>query len=355
MQGTVAGLDETQLVSFLEAVYALELDDRNWLKRVLSAMSDLCGNEQHYVGFFYDASNVEDFKLWNAAIPRAPEELAQAFGLFQAVVKNPAFVSTTFRNLHVGSARRTGMPYMRAVLAERERTGWGDIFNINGIDPSGVGCNVAIGARVTEYVPPLSDMVVYRRLASHLAAAFRARRRLGVSQLDGDVDHKPASGLDGAEAILDDQGRFVHAVGEATSRLAQEQIRSSAASIDSLRTKKARGAGRSGLEHWHPLTGARWTLLDSFEEGGRRYVVARENQAQVDGLAQLTDRERQIVLHAALGLTNKHIAYSLGISDTTVRVLIARAANRLGLRTRRELLRHPALQEVGQKLDDTDD
>lgn len=355
MQGTVAGLDETQLVSFLEAVYALELDDRTWLERVLGALSELCGREHHYVGFFYDASNVEDFKLWNLSIPGAPEELTQAFGLFQAVVKNPTFVSTTFRSLHVGSVRRTGMPYMRAVLAERERTGWGDIFNINGIDPSGVGCNVTIGARAPEYVPSQADMTVYRRLASHLAAAFRARRRLGVSQLGGNVDHKPHFGLDGAEAILDDQGRFVHAVGEATGKLAQEQIRSTATSLDALRHKKARRAGRSALEHWHPLTGARWTLLDSFEEGGRRYVVARENQAHVDGLAELTDRERQIVLHAALGLTNKHIAYALGISDTTVRVLMARAANRLGLRTRRELLRHPALQEIRQEPNATGD
>jgi len=348
----VETLDETQLVSFLEAVYALELDDRSWLDKVLWALSTLCGRDNHYVGFFYDASNVDDFKLWNVSLPSAPAELGEAFGLFQGVVQNPAFVTTTFRSLHVGSARRTAMPYMAPVLAARERSGWGDIFNINGIDPSGVGCIVTVGIRAPEYAPPAADLVVYKRLASHLAAAFRVRRRLGVSQVGGAVDRKPASGLEGAEAIVDADGRIVHAIGPATAKVAQERIRSSAAAIDAARGKGARGAGRSGLEHWHPLTSARWTLVDSFEESGQRYVVARENQAHSESFGALTDRERQIVLHAAMGFTNKQIAYALGISDTTVRVLMARAANRMGMRTRRELLLHPALQEIRQNPSD---
>ena len=342
------GLDEAELVSFLEAVYALELDDRSWLEQVMWALSGLCGRDEHYVGFFYDASKVDDFKLWNVSIPNQSPELAEAFGAFQSVIRIPAFVSTTFRSLHVGSARRTGMPYMAPVFAARERSGWGDIFNINAIDPSGIGCNITIGTRQHEFVPSPADMAVFRRLSSHLAAAFRVRRQLGVARVGGDTEQKPESGLTGAEAILDGSGQFVHAVGPATAKVAQERIRTSAAAIDGARAKSARRAGRSGLERWHPLTSARWTLVDSFEENGRRYVVARENQAHAEGFTTLTDRERQIVLHAALGFTNKQIAYALGISDTTVRVLMARAANRLGLRTRRELLLHPALQQIRQ-------
>jgi DNA-binding NarL/FixJ family response regulator len=342
----VEGLDETELVSFLEAVYALELDDRSWLDKVLFALSGLYGPEHHYVGFFYDASNVDDFKLWNVCMPTAPPELMESFGVFQGLAQNRAFVSTTFRSLHVGSARRTGMPYMAPVLEARQRSGWGDIFNINGMDPSGIGCNVTIGSRLHEFAPGPADLAVYKRLASHVAAAFRVRRRLGVSVVDGAVDRKPDSGVAGAEAILDANGHFVHAAGPATSKTAQERIRSTAASIDAVRSKNARASGRSALEQWHPLTSARWTLVDSFEENGRRYVVARENQAHAEGFAALTDRERQIVLHAALGFTNKQIAYALGISDTTVRVLMARAASRLGVRRRRELLQHPALQEI---------
>ncbi|HEX3777624.1 MAG TPA: LuxR C-terminal-related transcriptional regulator [Polyangiaceae bacterium] len=339
-------LDDTQLVSFLEAVYALELDDRSWLDGILSALRALCGDDHSYVGFFYDASDVADLKIWNVAVQNTPPESMEAFQVFREISKNPTFVRTTFRSLPVGSARRTAMPYLAPVFAVREKHGWGDIFNINGIDPSGVGCDVTIGTRARECVPSASDVLVYKRLANHLAAAFRLRRRLGVAQVDGAIDLKPVQRIDDAEAILDERGKFVHATGAAAGKLAQERIKSSMSAIDAQRNETTRNAGRSALDHWHPLTGARWTLVDSFQENGRRYLVARENQAHGGGFDALTDRERQIVLHAALGFSNKEIAYTLGISDTTVRVLIARAAGRLGLKSRRQLLLHPALQEL---------
>jgi DNA-binding NarL/FixJ family response regulator len=55
-------------------------------------------------------------------------------------------------------------------------------------------------------------------------------------------------------------------------------------------------------------------------------------------LELLTAREREIVERALLGSENKCIAYDLGLSDSTVRVLMSRAAIKLGVRTRRELL-----------------
>jgi len=53
-------------------------------------------------------------------------------------------------------------------------------------------------------------------------------------------------------------------------------------------------------------------------------------------------------VHATLGMTNKQIAYALGISDATVRVLMARAAKRFGVRSRKELLAHPIVNEARQ-------
>ena len=86
------------------------------------------------------------------------------------------------------------------------------------------------------------------------------------------------------------------------------------------------------------MVSARWTLVDQFESGGQRYVVARENAPRAMGPALLTQRENQVVSLAALGRTNKVIAYELGLAYATVRVLMGRACAKLGASTRSELL-----------------
>jgi DNA-binding CsgD family transcriptional regulator len=86
--------------------------------------------------------------------------------------------------------------------------------------------------------------------------------------------------------------------------------------------------------------------VNSFEQEGVRYVVLCEEGVDTRSLLVLTQREREIVAHAASGSTNKEIAQQLGISDATVRVLMSRAANRLGVRRRKELLAHPALRDL---------
>ncbi len=335
-------LDEGGLVPLLEAIYAVEADDRAWLSGVLSAIAEACGVHHSYLGYFYDASDMQTLDVWNVCTTHFPPELEEGFRAWRGMV-NPALMRKTFRSLHVGSTRRTGLPYQAPLLALRERVGWGDIFNVNGLDPSGIGCVVTIGTREREFTPARGEMVAYKRIAHHLAAAFRCRRRLGVMTPANEASVSPDHGA--AEAILDERGRFCHAEGEATPKSARERIRSAAAAIESARTKK-RKSGQWALARWHPLVSARWTLVQTFETDGKRYVVARENQSHAGGVEALTERERQVVLQAILGFTNKEIAYSLGISDSTVRVLFARAARRIGVRSREAVLAHPSLQQL---------
>jgi DNA-binding NarL/FixJ family response regulator len=81
-------------------------------------------------------------------------------------------------------------------------------------------------------------------------------------------------------------------------------------------------------------------LLDHFETGGKRYIVARFNEAvEANILEQLSPRERQVVAYVALGHANKVIAYELGLSPSTVAVLITRASRKLRVRSRAELAR----------------
>jgi DNA-binding NarL/FixJ family response regulator len=83
---------------------------------------------------------------------------------------------------------------------------------------------------------------------------------------------------------------------------------------------------------------AKWTLLDQFERDGKQYLVAVRDDAACGGLALLSSRERQVVAFAARGLSNKVVGFELGISTSTVGVLLSRASAKLGVRSRRELL-----------------
>jgi DNA-binding CsgD family transcriptional regulator len=56
-----------------------------------------------------------------------------------------------------------------------------------------------------------------------------------------------------------------------------------------------------------------------------------------DLLDRLTQRERQVVALYRLGAGSKLIAHELGIADATVRVLLGRAARRLGVNRPRAL------------------
>jgi DNA-binding CsgD family transcriptional regulator len=279
---------------------------------------------------------VEDFKLWNLARAQSvAPELESSWGIFRSLCE-PAFVRSTFRSLYLGSARRTAMPFLKPVLEDRAKNGWGDFFYINGLDPSGLGCLLTLGGREPEFRLSSEESGIFRRLAAHLGAAFRCRRRLAPGRSE-----RPTTG---AEAVLDPSGRVIHAEGAARGE--HRWLASKALAIEAARTKSKRREGLRALDLWRPLNQARWTLVDSFEENGRRYIVARENQAEARSFSDLTDRERQIVVHASLGMTNKQIAYALGISDATVRVLMARAAKRFGVRSRKELLAHPIMNEA---------
>lgn len=335
-------MNEGVLVELLEAIYALELSDESWLDQTLAATRRLCGPEHTYLGYFYDASSPDGFRPWNVRSLDLPTEVDESFRAAQLEI-GPELLMATLGSQHVGSIRRTGMPYVAPLLSARERVGWGDIFSVNGLDPSGIGCLVTIGTREREFAPPARELGIYGRIAHHVATAFRCRRRLGISR----VPRAAAGESENTrpDAVLDVEGRVVHAEGEAAGKTARERLRDAALSIRRLRTED-RGAGRTALDVWRPLVRARWTLVDSFEENGRRYVVAHENRALSAYTDLLTDRERQVVSEAALGFSNKEIAYALGISDSTVRVLIARAAARLGVRSRSELLSHPSVREL---------
>jgi DNA-binding NarL/FixJ family response regulator len=98
------------------------------------------------------------------------------------------------------------------------------------------------------------------------------------------------------------------------------------------------------LAVWRALH-SRWRVIEAYNEGGRRFVIARvEGPSVADVLDERLDpslslRERQVACLAALGHTNKHIGHALAIATSTVATHLRHALLKLGARSRADLAR----------------
>jgi DNA-binding CsgD family transcriptional regulator len=166
------------------------------------------------------------------------------------------------------------------------------------------------------------------RLATHIGAGLRLRRRLEAAER--------ARRLDEAEAILTPSGKLEHAAGPAQAKGASQALASATRALDRARGRLRRADPDEAVALWRTLVSGRWSLIDHFDHDGRRYVVAHRNQmldARVT-LAALSDRERQAAMLAALGHGNKLIAYELGVSLSAVASYLSRASTKLGASSR---------------------
>lgn len=210
------------------------------------------------------------------------------------------------------------------------RFGMYDSIWITAAEPSGRGIGFHAGRKQVKWASP-SQKKRWGRVAAHLSTAVRLRY--------ANRPRDPSYAGEAGEAVLDPQGRVHDASGTARTPAARELLRRAVLALEESRGPLRKTDPDASLEARKALVSGRWSLLDRVEYGGRRYIIARENPPGAPGPAALSPRERQVLAYAKLGHHNKLIAYELGIADSTVRVLLARAAAKLGVRTRDALLR----------------
>jgi DNA-binding CsgD family transcriptional regulator len=171
-----------------------------------------------------------------------------------------------------------------------------------------------------------ADAHIWKRLALHLGAGIRLQRQAGT------LDDREV------EAVLSPDGTLVHAHPEHTDPTSREQLREATRQLDRIRARGGRDDVYGSLETWQGLLLGRWSLVDHFDSDGRRFLVARRNDPDAPAPRQLTRRQGQVVFYASLGFANKHIGYVLGLAETTVATHLSLAIDKLGLRTREELI-----------------
>jgi DNA-binding CsgD family transcriptional regulator len=312
------------LVEILEACYRVEDDIDGWMKAIGEAVDAHLGYGLGTIAIRYCIAEDLGFQPLAMVPANMPLERVTAIQRAAAVL-TPGYVKATFASLPAAMARSAGSAEVRdeatQVFREHfEPHGWHDVAVINGLDPTQHGLYLgAFMAKRGTMTPVLRTR--WSRIAAHVAAANRLRTQLSASEL---------LSADSAEAVLTPSGRIEHASGDAKLPAARDTLADGVRIVDRARGKLRRTDPDLALAEWRALLAARWTLVDHVERDGKRYVLARRNAPVPSGLDALTARERQALGFAQLGHTNKLIAYEMGISASTVAVLLFRAAKKLG-------------------------
>ncbi|CAN5582530.1 hypothetical protein BH09MYX1_BH09MYX1_44230 [soil metagenome] len=182
---------------------------------------------------------------------------------------------------------------------------------------------------------PHDERRVLGMVGAHLGAALRLRA-LAPAEAEADT-----------EAVLTTDGKVVHAVGVAKTRRARESLTSAV-----LRSERARGKLRrvdavEATALWTALAAGRWSILESTESDGKRFLLARKNKQSTPDILELSRDESDVVWLAVEGHSQKYIAYELGFSIAVVARRLHSAMRKLRVDSRRELL-----QKLGVPTDD---
>ena len=319
--------DAVSLLDCLSAGYRLDLDDAAYVKNLTAEAARLMDRGLGVLVYTYDASDVSNPTIDHLGTSDAfdPSWLPRYHAAFTELGESDDPTKPTgfaaWGTMTCGQASQVrGM--QRYLPAFAHIGGAQDTFAVNALDASGCGLWLGAPMRDTTKVDAETKLL-FSRLAAHLTAAVRMRRT-------------HARAPDAPAAVISVEGKLLHAHDHATYA-SKEQLARAARAFEHARTRAARQDVERTTRGWRPLVESTWTLLDEFDRDGRRFIVAVDNRPPTSApRGALSEREHQVLTHAVLGHTNKEIAYELGLSDATVRVLVHRAARKLGVATRTE-------------------
>jgi DNA-binding CsgD family transcriptional regulator len=320
--------NSTDLVRILEATYEVDQPREDWLRGVMHAAQQPLGQRAGIAGVLYDVSEETLRTEAMLGLDLAPGWLEMGAEMHGSPALAPG-IAEGYRKVLCGTLQ---MPTLDAVTTEQvyryyRRFGYEDGIYLNGMDTSGVG-SALFWFSSTQVALSTRARAILSRVATHLATGYRLQRRLA----EGSGARAPV------EAILKPSGKVDHAERAAQSKESRSSL-TEAVKLREWARGRARRDDARAVSAWQGLVTARWTLVDTFESEGRRYVHAHENAPVVPSPEALSIRERQVASLAALGRSNKLIAYELGLAHSTVRVLLSRAAAKLGVASRSDLVR----------------
>jgi DNA-binding CsgD family transcriptional regulator len=324
-------------VGVLEAVHAADANAGAWLAGVACACADLLGRERPMIATYVEPDDERGVRL-SAVLQRSSD--ADICGFVREVTPQLSaedFARTygspqIFESLRV-RAGRTYTPSHWLFTAFRQRFGVDDFDLLRVVAPAGQGVMIGAG-REGGGRPSRREKARWARLAPHVAGGLRLRAAIARERPAEPVLERSA-----VEAVLDPGGGVVAATGLARPRAAREELRTAARAIERARSSAGRRDPERAIEGWQALVAGRWALIDVFDSDGRRFIIARENRPRPAALVPLTRRELDVLELIQRGLSNKRVALTLGLSESTVSEHLMRAREKLGARSAVELAR----------------
>ncbi|MEO6602860.1 MAG: helix-turn-helix transcriptional regulator, partial [Polyangiaceae bacterium] len=151
------------------------------------------------------------------------------------------------------------------------------------------------------------------------------RRQLAASAAPREALFSPSGELEDASPALSNDHEARRALTEAVR------------SMDQARRANVRSSPERALELWQALVAGKWSLVDHWEQGGRRYVAAYPNDNGARDPRALTQTERSVLRYLALGASNKELSYALGLSEKTVSSAVTQILKKLNVKSRVDL------------------
>jgi len=308
-------------IAVIEAAYRVESSDTVWLEELAQVSAATMGSDHGALAFQYDASSGDWVYITGVAFRGLPPEFVkQMFDQPDATPEQAKQFAKLYTSITFGSMRETFIPVVPEFAELLAHFRIDDIVGINAVDPTGRGCMVGVATSNKAYASSTREL--WQRLAAHVSAGSRLRKTLQAIVQD------TADPTTTAEAVINPDGRVEHAIGEAEPREARDALRDALVRIDRARSR--RESPTSSVELWRALVSGRWSVVEHFERDGKRYYLAYKNDPELAADRALTPRERQVFAYAELGHSDKLIAYSLGLSLSTVSTLLSNARRKLG-------------------------
>jgi DNA-binding NarL/FixJ family response regulator len=111
---------------------------------------------------------------------------------------------------------------------------------------------------------------------------------------------------------------MLHLAGAARCSPARVALTTAVAEMERARGRMRNERPEAALNMWRELVAGRWTLVESLEHDGRRFIVAMANPPEAVALRQLSERENVLIRLLAEGRSGSDISATLGVSRSAV-------------------------------------